>query len=302
MPGSEFAGRVAIVTGAGGGLGLAHAESLARRGARLVVNDLGGGTLGLPEQGRDEDMAERAAARLRASGAEAIAHPGSVADPGTAKALVALALERWGRVDVLINNAGIASAAFFPDVDDAELQRHVDVSLAGCLRTMRAVWPHMVERGYGRILNTGSAACFGNPIASYASTKAGLWGLTKTVALFAAAHDIRVNLLLPASWSRLTAQLPASEFRDRLERDFTPEKVSPLAALLVDERCPVNGEVFSAGGGRVARAVYAVTEAVPLGGELEDAARAVERVMSDDAFRALSSTHDDMVNLGFPPE
>ncbi|MAG32245.1 MAG: short-chain dehydrogenase [Deltaproteobacteria bacterium] len=296
----EFEGRVAIVTGAGGGLGYCHADYLAKRGARVLVNDLGGGTLGLPEQGIEQGVAERAAARIREAGGDAIANHGNVCQAATAQAMVERAVEEWGRGDILINNAGIASAQFFPDIDDEEMQRHVGVTLMGCLNTMRAVWPLMIERKFGRIINTGSAACFGNPIASYASTKAGLWGLTKTVAIFGREHGIHVNLLLPAAFSRLTDGLPESDFKARLRNDFVPEKVSPVVAHLCHERCDVTGEVFSVGGGRFSRVVYAATDAEPI----DDGMESVEKVMSDVMARTklniLSSTHDDMVNLGFP--
>ena len=159
--GDDLAGLVAIITGAGDeqGLGFAHARHLAARGARIVLNDLGGGTLGLPAQGIDAGTAERAAATLRAQGAEVLADNGDVADAATAERMVAMALEQWGRVDIVVNNAGIASAQFFPDVDPAEVQRHVGVTLQGCLNTARAAWPHLVASGQGRVVLTGSPAC-----------------------------------------------------------------------------------------------------------------------------------------------
>ncbi len=298
----EFEGKVAIVTGAGNGLGFSHASYLARRGAKVLVNDLGGGTLGLDAQGIDLGTAERAAERIRADGGEAISNAGSASEAATARAIVDRVIEEWGRLDILINNAGIASAQFFPDVDEAEMQRHFDLTLLGCLNSMKAAWPHMVAQNRGRILNTGSAACFGNPIASYASTKSGLWGLTKAVAIFGHEHDINVNLLLPAAFSRLTDQLPESDFKTRLRNDFGAEKVSPLAAYLVHEDCEITGEVFSAGAGQFARAVYAVTDAAPIDLEMESVEKAMAGVMSASKLNILSSTHDDMVNLGFPAE
>lgn len=133
----EFEGKVEIITGAGNGLGFSHACYLARRGAKVLVNDLGGGTLGLDVQGIDLGRAERAAERIRAEGGEAISSADSVSEAATARAI-----EEWGRLDILINNAGIASAQFFPDVDEAEMQRHFDLTLMGCLNSMKAAWPH----------------------------------------------------------------------------------------------------------------------------------------------------------------
>ena len=157
---NEFQDRVAIVTGAGDaiGLGFAHAHYLAERGAKVVLNDFGNGTLGLPEQGVNPDIAEQAAQRIRDAGGEAIANNGDVADPATAQAMASTARDAWDRIDILINNAGFASASFFPDIDADDMHRHVGVTLLGCLNTAKAVWPHMVERGYGRIINTGSSA------------------------------------------------------------------------------------------------------------------------------------------------
>lgn len=301
MPGA-FEGRVALVTGAGGGLGLEHAKYLAARGARVVVNDLGSGILGQPDAPPDADLAERAAESIRAAGGEAIADAGSVADPAAAEGMVQRAIDTWGRLDIVVNNAGFASAQFFPAVDDAEMLRHVDVTLLGCLHTARAAWPHFLDQGYGRIVNTGSAASFGNPITSYASTKSGLFGLTRSVALFGGQHGILANLVLPAAFSRLTDALPESEFKEQLRRDFGPEKVSPLVAWLCHDRCEVSGEAFSVGGSRVARIVYAASPASEIDLGMESVESALSDVLSATDWRVLGSTHDDMRNLGLPDE
>ncbi|MBW2244489.1 MAG: SDR family NAD(P)-dependent oxidoreductase [Deltaproteobacteria bacterium] len=296
----DFEAKVALITGAGSGLGLAHAAYFAERGARVVLNDLGGGTLGLDSQGIDAEAADRAAATIRAAGGLALSNNDSVSEPSGAQAMVRRAIDEWGRIDILVNNAGFASAQIFPDVDLEEMQRHVDVTLLGCLNTMRAAWPHMLEQKFGRIVNTGSAAAFGNPIASYASTKAGLFGLTKTVALLASKHDINVNLLLPAAFSRLTDGLPESDFKARLRRDFSPEKVSPVVAYLCHERSAVTGEAFSVGGGKFARIAYAASPAAEIDGTVDSVEKAMPDVMAGTDLRVLRSTHDDMVNLGFP--
>ena len=301
---NEFQDRVAIVTGAGDkiGLGFAHASYLAERGAKVVVNDFGNGTLGLPDQGVDPDIAEQAAQRIRDAGGEAIANNGDIGDPATAQEMVSAALEAWGRVDVLINNAGFASASFFPDIDAADMNRHVGVTLFGCLNTAKAVWPHMVERGFGRIINTGSPACFGNPTASYAATKSGLFGFTRTEAIFGQAHNITANLLLPAAISRLTEGLPESPFKSHLRGHFGAEKVAPVVAYLVSDSCDVSGEAFTVGGGQFARIVYAASPAQEIDLTMESVAQGMDHAMSTSDWTPQGSTAESLVHLGMPPE
>ena len=301
---NEFQERVAIVTGAGDkiGLGFAHASYMAERGAKIVLNDFGNGTLGLPEQGIDASIAEQAAQRIRDAGGEAIANNGDIADPATAQEMVSAALEAWGRVDVLINNAGFASASFFPDIDAADMNRHVGVTLLGCLNTAKAVWPHMVEGGFGRIINTGSPACFGNPTASYAATKSGLFGFTRTEAIFGQAHNITANLLLPAAISRLTEGLPESPFKSHLRTHFGAEKVAPVVAYLVSDSCDVTGEAFTVGGGQFARIVYAASPAQEIDLTMESVAQRMSHAMNSSDWTTQGSTAESLVHLGMPPE
>ena len=301
---NEFQDRVALVTGAADsiGLGFAHASYLAERGAKIVLNDFGSGTLGLPEQGTNPDIAEQAAQRIRDAGGEAIANNGDVGEEATAQQMASAALEAWGRIDILINNAGIASSAFFPDIDAAEIQRHVGVTFLGCLNTAKAVWPQMVERGYGRIINTGSPACFGNPIASYAATKSGLFGFTRTQALFGQAHNITANLLLPAAISRLTEGLPESPFKSHLREHFGAEKVAPVVAHLVSAGCTVTGEAFTVGGGRFARIVYAASPAQEIDLTMESVAQGMAQAMTTSHWTPQGSTAESMVHLGVPPD
>ena len=174
--------------------------------------------------------------------------------------------------------------------------------LLGCLYTARAAWPHLVEQGRGRIVNTGSPACFGNEIAAYSSTKAGLFGLTKTAAIFGAPHGIRVNQILPAAWSRLTSLLPDSDFKTKLHDEFGSARISPLVGWLVSERCDVSGETFTAGAGGFSRVVYAASEVQTAEGDLDAVGEAVGRAMSDTNWTVFRSTQDNMVHFGMPEE
>ena len=304
MP-NEFQDRVALVTGAGDkiGLGFAHASYLAERGAKIVLNDFGNGTLGLVEQGINPDIAEQGAQRIRDAGGEAIANNGDVSDPATAQAMVSNALEAWGRIDILINNAGFASASFFPDIEADDMHRHVGVTLLGCLNTAKAVWPHMVERGYGRIINTGSPACFGNPTASYAATKSGLFGFTRTEAIFGQAHNITANLLLPAAISRLTEGLPESPFKSHLRELISEQRRWPRWwPTLVSDQCTVTGEAFTVGGGQFARIVYAASPAQEIDLTMESVAQGMADAMDTSDWTPQGSTAESLVHLGMPPE
>jgi len=173
-----FGGRVAVVTGAGRGIGRAHAILLAERGARVVVNDLGGSIGGVGAEG---EVSSTVAATIVAMGGDAIADHSDVAAPAGAQALIDAAIERYGRLDVLINNAGIIRWAGFPEADADNLARHLAVHVAGAFNTSRAAWPHMVEQGYGRIVMTTSTGIFGLPDnLSYATSKAAVVGLTRS--------------------------------------------------------------------------------------------------------------------------
>jgi NAD(P)-dependent dehydrogenase (short-subunit alcohol dehydrogenase family) len=244
----RFDQRVAIVTGAGRGIGRAYARLLADRGASVVVNDLGGSMGG---EGADAAPASTVAAEIVAAGGAAIADGSDVATTSGAEALVAAAVERFGRVDVLINNAGIMRWAGLPEADADNLERHLAVHLGGTFNTIRAAWPHMVEQGYGRVVNTTSSGVFGLPKnLAYAAAKGGVIGLTRSLATASAAHGIKVNLIAPAAGTRM-----GGEGMDGME----PERVAPMAAFLAHEDCPVNGEIYAAGAGRFARIFIAST-------------------------------------------
>ncbi len=257
----SFEGRVAVVTGAGRGIGRAYARLLADRGARVVVNDLGGSIEGV---GADAEPAFTVAAEIVAAGGAAIADHSDVAITAGAQALVDAAVEQFGRLDILINNAGIIKWAGFPEADADNLARHLAVHVAGSFNTTRAAWPHMVEQGYGRIVMTTSSGMFGLPHnLSYATAKGGVIGLARSLTTAGAAHGIKINLVAPAAVTRMAGQ-PADEV-DSLGRgpgsaQMAPDLVAPMVAFLSHEACPVSGEIYAAGGGRFARLFIASTE------------------------------------------
>jgi NAD(P)-dependent dehydrogenase (short-subunit alcohol dehydrogenase family) len=249
-----FDGKVAVVTGAGGGLGREHALLLASRGAQVVVNDLGGG---LDGQGTDPGPATAVAEEIEALGGVAVPELTTVATPEGGSAIVQAALDAFGRVDIVVNNAGILRDKAFhnqlPELVDAVL----DVHLKGAFNVTRAAWPHFREQGYGRVVNTSSnSGLLGNfGQANYGAAKMGLVGLTRVLAAEGAKYGIKVNALAPLARTRMTESLMGE-----VGAKFDPGLVSPLVAWLVHDDCPVSGEIYSAGGGRVARFFIGMTE------------------------------------------
>ena len=251
----SFEGRVAVVTGAGRGIGRAYAHLLAERGARLVVNDLGGSIAG---DGVDSEPASAVAAEIVGAGGEAIADANDVASEEGARALVGAAVEQFGRIDALINNAGIVRWAGFPDADPDNLAKHLAVHLNGSFNTARAAWPRMVEQGYGRIVMTTSTGMFGLPTnLSYAAAKAGVVGLTRSLTTAGARYGIKVNCIAPAAFTRL-AGTPTDD-DEGLASAMAPELVAPMVAYLAHADCPVSGEIYAAGAGRFSRIFIAAT-------------------------------------------
>jgi len=252
----RFDGRVAVVTGAGRGIGRAYALLLAERGASVVVNDLGSSTDGV---GEDDGPASTVAAEIVAAGGTAVADRHDIASVGGADALVATAVEQFGHLDIVVNNAGIIRWAGLPEADLDNIEAHLAVHVAGSFNTTRAAWPHFVDQGYGRIVMTTSAGMFGLPKnLGYATAKGGLVGMTRSLKVAGAKHGITVNLIAPAAMTRMAG--PAGEDAVAAESDpMAPHLVAPMVAYLAHEDCPVSGEIYAAGAGRFARIFIAST-------------------------------------------
>ena len=250
----RFDGRVAVVTGAGGGLGREHALLLASRGARVVVNDLGGATDGT---GASAGPAERTVKEIADLGGEAVADTSTVATVEGGQAIVDTALAAFGRVDIVISNAGILRDKAFHNMTPELLDPVLDVHLKGAFNVIRPAWAPMREAGYGRVLvtasNSGILGNFGQ--SNYGAAKLGLVGLARVLAQEGARYDIKVNALAPIARTRMTEELLGP-----LAPKLDPALVAPVAAWLVSEQCPVTGEIYSAGGGRVARFFIGLTE------------------------------------------
>lgn len=252
----RFDGRTAIVTGAGGnpGIGRAHAMLLAARGANVVINDIGAD----PEMRNYPGVAcaETVAAEIRAAGGKAVSCTQSVATPEGSEAIVQTALDAFGGIDILVNNAAVSIAAPFDVMTPHDIQRHIDVNLMGSLWCCRAAWPHMKAHGYGRIVNTTSDAMtgFANQ-AAYCTSKGGLWSLTRALAAEGAAFGIRVNAVSPGAFTRLVSSMldADSPLLAHSRKNLPAELSAPAVAYLCHEDCPVSGECIDSVGGAVQR-------------------------------------------------
>ncbi|MCC5948050.1 MAG: SDR family oxidoreductase [Nitriliruptoraceae bacterium] len=248
MASIDLDGRVAIVTGAGGGLGRAHALSLAGRGAKVVVNDLGGSRDGT---GAGSDMADAVVAEITGAGGEAVANYDGVHTWDGGQAIVQTAIDAFGRVDVVVNNAGILRDTSFAKLEEPQLDLVLKVHLYGAFHVARAAWPHLKEQGYGRIVNTTSGSgLYGNfGQSNYSAGKMGQVGLTRTLAIEGAKYGITANVIAPVAKSRMTEDIMPPALLERLE----PEYVAPLVTYLASEACTDTGRIFSVGGGYIAR-------------------------------------------------
>ncbi len=268
----DLSGRVAIVTGAGGGLGRAHALLLARRGAKLVVNDLGGAADG---QGGSISAAQRVVDEIEAFGGEAIANGASVTDRDAVSAMVAETIDRWGRIDILVNNAGILRDKSFTKMTLDDFDAVVDVHLRGAVDCTKAVWDIMRAQNYGRIiLTTSSSGLFGNfGQSNYGAAKLALVGLMQTLGIEGARNDIRVNCLAPTAATRMMEGLLPKEMLDLL----TPESVSPAVLALASEQAP-NRTILAAGAGSFEVVHISLTPGVFLGDRDDAAEQILERL------------------------
>jgi NAD(P)-dependent dehydrogenase (short-subunit alcohol dehydrogenase family) len=262
----RFDEQVAVITGAGGGLGKQYALLLASRGARVVVNDTGGSVTGT---GSNLDAANAAAEEIRRQGGAAVADTSSVTSPQGGQAIIDTALRAWGRVDIVINNAGILCDAPFEDMTADRLEPLLDVHLRGAFYVTRPAWKVMREQRYGRIVNTCSAAGIlgAERMSNYGAAKTGLIGLTRVLAAEGADHNIKVNAIAPIAYTRMlahsmdsagqpddpSAQAILDDLAAQYLQKLDPALVAPVVAFLAHRDCPASGEIYTVGAGHVAR-------------------------------------------------
>lgn len=284
-----FEGRVAIVTGAGGGLGRGYALELARRGARVVVNDIGGAVDGT---GGSASAADAVVEEILSAGGEAVPSHHSVADPEQAAAIVDLAVETYGSVDVVINNAGILRDRSFANLTDDELEAVLRVHLAGAFHVSRPAFRVMKERGYGRFVfassNSGLLGNFGQ--ANYGAAKMGLVGLSNVLAIEGAKYGILSNVIAPVARTRMTEHLlgPLAEAAD-------PDRVVPMVVYLASEACRQTHEIYSAGGGHYARFFVGLTPGwTSAAATVEDIADHLDEIRDTNGFEIFDSAADEL--------
>jgi NAD(P)-dependent dehydrogenase (short-subunit alcohol dehydrogenase family) len=252
----RFEGKVAVITGAGGGLGRCHALELARRGARVVVNDIGAAADGARGT---RTAAESVVAEITALGGTAVANADSVATRAGGAAIVQAALDSFGRVDIVINNAGIVRDAAFKNMTPEVVDPVIDVNLKGAFNVLHAAWPLLREQGYGRVVNTSSGSgIFGNfGQANYGAAKMGLVGLTHVLTIEGAKNGIAVNAIAPIARTQMT-EAALGKTGDT----YDPELVTPVVVYLAHETCDRSGHIYSVGGGRVSRVFIGLTPGI----------------------------------------
>jgi NAD(P)-dependent dehydrogenase (short-subunit alcohol dehydrogenase family) len=297
MPELRFDDRVAVITGAGRGLGRAYALLLASRGAKIVINDSGGSLKG---EGLDAGPAEQAAQEIRKSGGEAIACTESVATAEGGAAIIQAALDRFGRIDILIHNAGNVRAASLKEMTQADFDAVLDVHLRGAFHVVRPAFPLMCKAGYGRVVLTSSiGGLYGNHrVANYGVAKAGLIGLSNVVALEGAAEGVKCNVIVPGAVTRMAEGIDISAYPP-----MTPELVAPVVGWLAHESCSITAEMLISIAGRVARAFIAESPGVYRSSwSIEDVAQEIGAIRKTDApvvFPVVPSAHVDHIRYSF---
>lgn len=290
----RFDGRVVVVTGAGRGVGRSHALLLAAKGARVVVADYG---VGISGGGSSAAPAQDVVHEINANGGEAVPCYASVADERGAQTIIGTAIDAYGRLDAVVNNAGIHDPGLFDALGVDQFRKMIDTHYFGTLFVTRAAWPHFVKAGYGRVVNTVSEAMLGGipELTSYGAAKGAVFGLTRNLATEGCAHGIRVNAIAPRAYTRMSAShsetlakvlaMPAAVM-DEINASMPAELCAPAAAFLAHEACPLTGEILQIGMGAVARIAVVRTHGIsksPL--TAEDIADCLEDVMdTSDAY------------------
>jgi len=289
----RFDNRVAIVTGAGGGLGRSHALALAARGAKVVVNDLGGAVDG---SGSSAGAAQRVVDEIKALGGEAVADTNSVSTPETAEALVKTAIDTYGKLDILINNAGILRDKSFAKGELSDFRLVLEVHLLGSVYVTKAAWPHLQANNYGRVVMTSSASgLYGNfGQANYGSAKLGLVGLMNTIKLEGQKNDIRVNTIAPVAATRMTENLLPPAVLETLK----PELVTSGVLHLVQENSP-NGVILEAGAGYYSLVQIVEGTGVKLGAEatVDDVAAAWDKISDMSGATPAFSSNEKLATI-----
>ncbi len=288
-----FDGKVAIVTGGGGGLGREHALEFARRGARVVVNDLGGAVDG---SGGAISAAQAVVEEIEAIGGEAVANGDSVATKEGGEAIVQSAIDAFGQVDIVVNNAGILRDKTFHKMEDAEINSVLDVHLKGAFYVTQPAWLHFREQGYGRVINTSSnSGLLGNfGQANYGAAKMGLVGFTRVLAAEGAKYNIKVNAIAPVAKTRMTEDL-LGPMADTLN----PEFVTPVVVYLAHESCETTGSVYSAAGGTIARYFIGLTQGTHRGADItaETVRDDWDAINDETGYIVPASTGDEFAKL-----
>jgi NAD(P)-dependent dehydrogenase (short-subunit alcohol dehydrogenase family) len=284
----RFDDRVVVVTGGGRGIGRSHALAFAARGARVVVGDFGVDVNG---NGSSPEPANEVVAEIEAAGGAAVACVADVSDEASAATLITTALDRFGRIDVVVNNAGISQPALFEELTTEQFRRMIDVHYFGTLFTIRAAWPHLVAAGYGRIVNTMSESALGGlaHFTSYAPAKGAVWALTRTLATEGFGRGIAVNAIAPRAWSRM-AERDAALVAATLGQDVGDSEAmqammpvawnSPGALYLAHESCPLTGHVLQTGVGGITCLAIVQTVGIPNGDATpEEIAAAIDTIV-----------------------